>query len=54
MSLLPKMRLALKSLVFNIAEVLKVEPAPVSAALPFNPALEEHQIKVFINLKPLI
>jgi hypothetical protein len=52
MSLLPKMKLALNALVFNIAEVLTVEPTPVSPALPFNPALEDNQIKVFINLKP--
>jgi hypothetical protein len=51
LSLLPKVRLALKALVFNIAEVLTIEPTPISASVPFNPALEDDQIKVFVNLK---
>ena len=50
MSILPKVRLALRALVFNIAKVLTIEPTPVSANVPFNPALEDNQIKVFVNL----
>jgi hypothetical protein len=31
-----------------------VAPSPTSGALPFNPAIEEEQLKVFINVTPIV
>lgn len=33
---------------------ITAEPTPASAAVPFNPALEDDQLKVFINVTPTI
>jgi hypothetical protein len=50
LGLLPKIRLALRALVFRIADVITITPAPVSANIPFNPAVEQDQLKIFVNL----
>jgi hypothetical protein len=50
MSILPKVRIALRALVLNVADVLTIEPTPTSTNVPFNPALEDDQIKIVINL----
>lgn len=50
MGILPKVKLALNALAFNIAGVLNIGPTPISAAVPFNPAIEDDQIKVFISV----
>jgi hypothetical protein len=46
----PKVKLAMKALVLKIEEVLTVEPTPVPAGVPNNPAVEDDQLKVFISL----
>ncbi|MCY2951700.1 MAG: hypothetical protein NTU53_06945 [Planctomycetota bacterium] len=50
MGVLPKIKLALKAFVFSIKDFLTVQPTPISAAVPFNPAVEDDQIKVFITV----
>jgi len=50
MGVLPKVKLALDSLILNVGKVLTVGPTPISAAVPFNPAIEDDQIKAFITL----
>ena len=47
---LPKVKLALDAVTFTVAKVLTVGPTPISAAVPFNPAIEDDQIKVFVTL----
>jgi hypothetical protein len=34
----------------NIEEKVSLRPAPTSPQLPFNPAIEQDQLKAFINL----
>lgn len=50
MGVLPKVKLALEALMFKVGDVLTIGPTPISAAVPFNPAIEQDQIKVFISL----
>jgi len=50
MGVLPKVKLALDALIFSVGKVLTIGPTPISAAVPFNPAIEEDQIKAFITL----
>jgi hypothetical protein len=50
MGVLPKVKLALDALIFNVGKVLTVGPTPISATVPFNPAIENDQIKAFITL----
>jgi hypothetical protein len=50
LGILPKVKLALRALVFNIKDFLTINPTPISAAVPFNPAVEDDQIKVFITV----
>jgi hypothetical protein len=50
MSVLPKVKLALDALIFSVGKVLTIGPTPISAAVPFNPAIEDDQIKAFISL----
>jgi hypothetical protein len=50
LGVLPKVKFALEALVFNVADVLTIGPTPLSAAVPFNPAIEGDQIKAFVTL----
>ena len=49
MSVLPKVKLALKALTFTIGKVLTIGPTPISTNVPFNPAVENDQVKVFVT-----
>jgi hypothetical protein len=61
LGILPRVSVKIEKLVLDIDEMLleegfeveqqvRLEPAPVPAAVPNNPAVEEDQLKVFINL----
>jgi len=50
MGVLPKIKLALRAFVFSIENFLTIQPTPISPAVPFNPAIEQDQIKVFVNV----
>ena len=50
LGVLPKVKLALRALVFSIKDFLTIQPTPISAAVPFNPAVEDDQIKVFVTV----
>lgn len=50
MGVLPKVRLALDALIFNVGKVLTIGPTPVSAAVPFNPSIEQDRIEAFVTL----
>jgi hypothetical protein len=50
MGVLPKVKLALDALIFSVGNVLTIGPTPLSGAVPFNPAIENDQIKVFVTL----
>jgi hypothetical protein len=50
MGVLPKVKLALRAFVFSIKDFLVIQPTPISPAVPFNPAVEDDQIKVFITV----
>lgn len=49
--LLPRMSFALENIVFNILDLATVtlSPTPISTAVPNNPAVENDELKVFIN-----
>lgn len=51
--ILPKLRLILDSVSFNIAQLATVTivPTPLSGTIPNNPAIEEDQLKAFINME---
>jgi hypothetical protein len=51
--ILPKLRLILDSISFNIGQLATVTivPAPISVAIPDNPAIEEDQLKAFVNVE---
>jgi len=53
LAILPKARVALPVLMFDLMTFATVtlSATPVSAAVPHNPAIEDDQAKVFINLK---
>ena len=53
--ILPRVRIALDTLTFELGKFakLKVKPTPISAAVPNNPAIEDDQLKVFINVEVL-
>lgn len=50
--ILPRVRIALDTLDFELGEfaALSISPTPISANVPNNPAIEEDQIKAFINV----
>lgn len=50
LSLLPKLKIKLKDLVFNIENYIAIEPTPISGDVPFNPSIDKDQISVFVNL----
>lgn len=50
LSILPKIRIQLTDLVFDIQDFITVQPTPISSDVPFNPAIQEDAISVFINL----
>lgn len=50
LGVLPKVRIAVSSLVLKLGDVLAVGPTPISAAVPFNPAVEQDQVKAFVTL----
>ena len=54
MVVLPKVSVALDKIVFEIldgAASITILPTPISAAVPFNPAVEDNKLKVFINVE---
>jgi hypothetical protein len=50
MGVLPKVKLALNALSFSVGNVLTIAPTAISAAVPFNPAIENDHIKVFVTV----
>ncbi|HXH85464.1 MAG TPA: hypothetical protein VNI35_01480 [Nitrospira sp.] len=50
MSVLPKVKLALDALILSVGKVLTIGPTPISSTVPFNPAIEDDQIKAFITV----
>lgn len=61
LGILPRLSLKIEKLVLDITKLMQeqgievgqqisLQPAPVPAAVPNNPAIEEDQLKVFINL----
>lgn len=61
LGVLPRLSLKMEKLILDITKLMQeqgievgqqinLEPAPVPAAVPHNPAIEEDQLKVFINL----
>ncbi len=52
LGILPRIRIALDTLVYELGQyaTLSITPAPISAAVPNNPAIENDQIKVFVNV----
>ncbi|MDQ5824868.1 MAG: hypothetical protein M3441_11790 [Chloroflexota bacterium] len=61
LGILPRLSTPIEAMVLNITELLRdrsisigetitLQPAPVPAAVPNNPAIEEDQLKAFINL----
>lgn len=50
MGVLPKVKIALDALILSVGKVLTIGPTPISAAVPFNPAIENDQIKAFVTL----
>lgn len=61
LGVLPGLNTKMEKLIFDVTAALEEEgievgqqislqPTPVSAAVPFNPAIEDNQLKVFINL----
>jgi hypothetical protein len=61
LGVLPRMSISIEKMVLDITEMLQeqglaigetitLEPAPVPASVPNNPAVENDQLKVFINL----
>jgi len=50
LSILPKLRIQLSDLVFNIQNYVTIEPTPISGDVPFNPSIAEDTLSVFVNL----
>ena len=61
LGILPQISLKMEKLIFDVTKMLQendievgqqitLEPTPISAAVPFNPAIEDHQLKVFVSL----
>ncbi|MDN5216636.1 hypothetical protein QQ020_31495 [Fulvivirgaceae bacterium BMA12] len=50
LSLLPKLTLALSDLVFELTDLITLAPTPISAAVPFNPAIAQDEVKIMMNL----
>ena len=46
----PKMKLAVKDLIFNAGNYFTLELAPVSSSIPFNPNISNDSLSIFINL----
>lgn len=50
LSILPKVRIAMKDLIFDLEGFVSLVPTPVPADVPFNPAVENDEVAVFFNL----
>ncbi|MTH15796.1 hypothetical protein [Flavobacterium sp. LC2016-01] len=50
LGILPKAKIAMEVLAFNIANIISIAPTPISAAVPFNPTIENDEIALFFNL----
>lgn len=50
LSVLPKLKLQLNDLVFNIEDYISIEPTPISGDVPFNPSVADDRLSVFVNL----
>lgn len=52
--ILPRLSFAMKAIIFEILDGLAtvtLKPTPISAAVPHNPAIEQNQLKVFIDME---
>lgn len=51
-AIVPQLRIAISTLAFEIPDLLTITPSltPTSAAVPNNPAIEDDQLKVFIDV----
>jgi hypothetical protein len=50
MGILPGIKIAFSSLVFNIDKLFTISPTPISGNVPFNPSIGNDQIEVFLSL----
>ncbi len=50
LAVLPKARITLETLTFELGKLFTVGPTPISAVVPNNPAVEDNQIKVFLTI----
>jgi hypothetical protein len=50
LGILPKLRIAMKSLVFNIQDFIVIQPTAISASVPFNPSIAFDQLTVRLTL----
>jgi hypothetical protein len=51
--ILPRTSVALEKMVFDLLKIVTITltPTPTSAALPNNPAIEDDQLKVYIDME---
>lgn len=49
-AVLPKLKIALSDLIFDVDGLFSVTPTPVSGNVPFNPDISNNNLSVFINL----
>jgi len=50
LGILPKAKIAMEVLTFNIANIISIEPTPISSSVSFNPSVENDEIALFFNL----
>ena len=50
LSLLPKLRIKLKDLVYDIENYVTIIPTPISGNVPYNPSIADDKVSVFVNL----
>lgn len=53
MALLPGLRIAVETIVFEIADKFKLILTPLSAEIPHNPSIADNKISVFFNLQEI-
>lgn len=50
LGILPGIKIAFTSLIFNIGGILTLFPTPISGNVPFNPSIQNDQVQVFLSL----
>ncbi len=50
LALIPQVRIVMDDLIFDLNEFISLAPAPISADIPFNPAVENDRTAIFYNL----